>query len=84
MSFLLLRFRSVWSLVSLLLFAAVFSSMICAGRAQSLSGSIQGTVTDPSKAVVPGATVRAVTLARLQPIPTACFNLATFRSIRTI
>ncbi len=37
---------------------AILSSICSTAFAQSLSGSIQGTVTDPSNAVVPGATVR--------------------------
>ena len=50
-------FRGKWlGILSLVL--AVLSSIGSTAFAQSLSGSIQGTVTDPSNAVVPGATVR--------------------------
>jgi Carboxypeptidase regulatory-like domain/TonB-dependent Receptor Plug Domain len=45
--------RSILSLVLVFVFSAMFSSM----PAQSNSGSISGTVTDPSGSVVPGATV---------------------------
>jgi hypothetical protein len=52
------RFRFRFFLLPFAL--AIFASFsICARvNAQSLSGSIQGTVTDPSKAVVPGAAVQ--------------------------
>src|ERR1700678_2481301 len=39
------------------LFVFVFSAMFWTVQAQSNSGSISGTVTDPSGSVVPGATV---------------------------
>ena len=45
--------RSILSLVLLFVFSAMFWTV----QAQSNSGSISGTVTDPSGAVVPGATV---------------------------
>ena len=47
--------RSIRSLVLVLAF--VFSAMFSTVQAQSNSGSISGSVTDPSGAVVPGATV---------------------------
>ena len=45
--------RSIFSF----LFVFVFSAMFWTVQAQSNSGSISGAVTDPSGAVVPGATV---------------------------
>jgi len=45
--------RSILSFVLVFVFSAMFSTV----QAQSNSGSISGTVTDPSGAVVPGATV---------------------------
>ena len=45
--------RSILSLVFVFVFSAIFSMV----QAQSNSGSISGAVTDPSGAVVPGATV---------------------------
>jgi hypothetical protein len=58
MPFLKDRFRSAWCSAVLLLFGSLLVLGTCTARAQSLSGSIQGAVTDPSKAVVPGTTVR--------------------------
>jgi hypothetical protein len=40
------------------LLVAVFAVVAGSARAQSLAGSVQGAVTDPSKAVIPGAMVR--------------------------
>jgi len=37
------------------LFALAFSAVLSAPHAQSNSGTINGTVTDPSGAVIPGA-----------------------------
>ncbi|MGA9667728.1 MAG: TonB-dependent receptor [Terracidiphilus sp.] len=45
--------RSIFCFLFVLAFSAVFSTL----HAQSNSGSINGTVTDPSGAVIPGATV---------------------------
>src|SRR5882757_6910267 len=45
--------RSIFSFLFVFLFPAMFSTL----QAQSNSGSISGAVTDPSAAVVPGATV---------------------------
>src|SRR6202453_3524004 len=45
--------RSILSLLLVFVFSAMFSAV----QAQSNSGSISGAVTDPSGAVVPGATV---------------------------
>jgi hypothetical protein len=45
--------RSIFSILFVVLFSAVFSALY----AQSNSGSVSGVVTDPSGAVVPGATV---------------------------
>ena len=58
MSFLRDQVRSSRISVSLVLLGLLFCVAAVAARAQSLSGIVQGTVTDPSKAVVPGATVR--------------------------
>jgi Carboxypeptidase regulatory-like domain/TonB-dependent Receptor Plug Domain len=58
MSFVRNRIRSSRLVVLWVSWCVLVCLAAGSARAQSLSGSIQGTVTDPSKAIVPGATVR--------------------------
>src|SRR5580658_1189972 len=59
-------------------FVAIFVFLAVAAVAQTNRGSITGTVTDPSTAVVPGATVKVINIGTNEPRTVTTANNGTF------